>query len=249
MGHRLDWLFERPIAHRGLHDRSIGVIENTPSAVARAIEHGFAVEIDVQPTRDGEAVVFHDATLDRLTEASGPVSARTLAELKTIAFRETSDRIWTLDDCLDMTGGESPIVVEVKSSFSGDMRLAARVAERIAARPAMVAPKSFDPRVLREFRRRAPQLPRGIIGEAFADDDPYWAGLTRAQRFGARNLLHWPWTRPDFVSWSVHDLQRRSVTAARALGKPVMSWTVRTPQDQARAALYADQIVFEGFVP
>lgn len=249
MGGRLAWLTERPIAHRGLHDRALGVVENTPSAVARAIEFGFGIEIDVQATADGEAVVFHDETLDRLTEASGPVAALTLAELKRVTFRETADRFWTLDECLDMVAGRRTLTVEVKSSFASDLTIAERVAARVAARPARVVVESFDPRVLKIVRRLAPTVPRGIVGEAFDDGDPRWSHLTWAQRRGARNMLHWPWTRPDFLSWRVSDLDRRSVRLARKAGKPVTTWTVRTPEDQARATLYADQIVFEGFMP
>ena len=246
---RLAWLIERPITHRGLHDRALGVVENTPSAVARAIDNGFGVEIDVQGTADGEAVVFHDDTLDRLTEARGPVAAMTLAELKRVAFRETADRVWTLDDCLDLVAGRRALTVEVKSSFRRDLAVAERVATVVAARGGPVAVESFDPRVLTILRRIAPSIPRGVVGEAFADDDLAWAHLTSAQRRAARNLLHWPVTRPDFLSWRVRDLDVRTVRLARKLGTPVTAWTVRTPEDQARAAVFADQIVFEGFMP
>jgi glycerophosphoryl diester phosphodiesterase len=88
----IEALFARPIAHRGLHDRARGVIENTPSAVRAAVEAGYGIEVDVQRTAEGEAVVFHDDTLDRLTEASGAVAAYSLAELRKVPFRETSDR-------------------------------------------------------------------------------------------------------------------------------------------------------------
>ncbi|WP_020178293.1 glycerophosphodiester phosphodiesterase family protein [Methylopila sp. M107] len=250
MAGRLDWLTARPIAHRGLHDAGAGVVENTPAAVARAVKAGYGVEIDVRLSADGEAVVFHDATLDRLTEASGPVSALTVAELRRVAFRASSDRIFTLDECLDLVGGRQALVVEIKSGFDADMRIAARTADILNARGGPVVAESFDPRVLLELRRRAPKIPRGVVGEAFAADSSYWAGrLTRLQRFAARNLLHWPLTRPDFLSWDVNDLSRGSVRLARAIGVPVTSWTVLTPEDQARASLFADQIVFEGFRP
>lgn len=245
---RLDWLFERPIAHRGLHDRALGVVENTPSAVARAIEHGYAIEIDVRETADGEAVVFHDEALDRLTEATGRVAEKSLAELRRAPFRETSDRIWTLDECLDLVAGRAALVVEVKAARD-HARLTRRVAERLVARGGPVAAKSFDPRVVATLRRLAPGLARGVIGEAFRDVDADWAHLGRGGRFAARNLLHLPMTRPDFLSWNVHDLERRIVRMLRARGRPVMTWTVRTPADQARAALLADQMVFEGFLP
>lgn len=246
---RLDWLVARPIAHRGLHDARAGIVENTPSAVARAVERGYGVEIDVQLSADGEAVVFHDATLDRLTEASGPVSALALDELRRVVFRATGDRIWTLEDCLDLVGGRQAVVVEIKSGFDRDLRLARRVGAILARRGGPVVAESFDPLVVRELRVAAPRVPRGIVGEAFADDDPYWAGLTRRQRLAARTLIHWPATRPDFLSWDVGDLSRRALRMARAAGVPVTTWTVRTPEQQARAALMADQMVFEGFLP
>lgn len=244
---RLDWLIARPIAHRGFHDRSLGVIENTPSAVTRAVEFGYAVEIDVRETADGEAVVFHDGELDRLTEARGPVAGLTLAELRRAPFRETADRIWTLDECLELVAGRQALVVEIKSAAAYE-RLTRRVAERLVARGGPVAAKSFDPRVVALLRKVAPRLPRGIIGEAYADTAPDWAHLGPRRRFAARNLLHWPATQPDFLSWHVHDLERRAVRLSRAAGRPVMTWTVRTPAEQARAALFADQMVFEGFL-
>lgn len=246
---RLDWLVARPIAHRGLHDRATGVIENTPSAVSAAVAGGFGVEIDVQASAEGEAVVFHDATLERLTEAAGRVSDTPLAALRRLELRGTHDRIWTLDECLDLVGGRTPLVVEVKSSPAGDTRLARRVAELVGRRSGPVAVKSFDPRVLVLTRQLSPHTPRGVVGDAFANADAHWAHLSSAQRFAARNLLHWQATKPDFLSWHVRDLDRRVVRLARRSGRPVMTWTVRTPEDQARAALGADQIVFEGFVP
>src|SRR5688572_7739748 len=96
--HAFDWLIGRPIAHRGLHDSKRGVIENTRSAFAAAIASNYSIECDVQLTADSEAVVFHDDTLDRLTLAQGPLITRTAAELKSVAFRSSSDRIGTLAD-------------------------------------------------------------------------------------------------------------------------------------------------------
>src|SRR3954462_8220896 len=125
----LAWLTARPIAHRGYHDRSAGRIENTLSAAAAAIASGFAIECDLQLTADGEAVVFHDDTLERLTEAAvGPVRTRTLAELKAMALRNTGDRIPTLGELLAAIDDRVPLIAELKSDWSGDRRLEARVA-------------------------------------------------------------------------------------------------------------------------
>jgi glycerophosphoryl diester phosphodiesterase len=244
----IEALFAQPIAHRGLHDARAGVIENTPSAVRRAIQGGFGIEVDVQATADGAAVVFHDDDLERLTFGTGAVAAKTLAELRQVRLRDTSDGFWTLEELLEEVAGRAPLVVEVKSSFTGSLDLARAVADRLAAYRGPIAAKSFDPRVVAAIRQRRPALPRGIIGCAYADDED-WRFLSARERFALRHLLHWPWTRPDFISWHVHDLPRTATSLARRIGRPIMTWTVRTPAEQARAGLYADQMVFEGFLP
>lgn len=247
---RLDWLVARPIAHRGLHDRGFGVIENSAGAVARAADLGFGIEIDVQITADGAAVVFHDEMLDRLTAYKGPVFERTCAELTAIPLlgSEAGDLIWTLEQCLGVVAGRVPVVVEIKSAWNGDTRLAERVARTLAAYSGPTAAKSFDPDMVAALRRTAPALARGIIGCAFETRD--WSILPLRRRLELKTMAHWPLTRPDFLSWDVHDLPNNRVTAARKLiGAPVMAWTVRTPEEQARAGLYADQMLFEGFLP
>ncbi|MET0313900.1 MAG: glycerophosphodiester phosphodiesterase family protein [Hansschlegelia sp.] len=245
----LDWLFARPIAHRGLHDRAAGVIENTPTAVSRAIDAGYGVEIDVRETADGGAVIFHDKTLDRLTEETGPVIGRTVDELRRIPILGSPDRILTLDECLDLVSDRAPLVIEIKSPSGRDVDHARRVAETIAARGDRVALKSFNPHAIQIVRLYAPEVARGVIGEAFADDDPTWKHLGSRRRARARTLSHLRRTKPDFLSWDIEDIDRAEVAAFRASGKPVMSWTVKSPSDRERALRSADQIVFEGFLP
>ncbi len=120
------WLTARPIASRGLHVRTAGIIENTVGAARAAIAGGFAIECDVQLTRDLEAVVFHDFALERLTEGTGRVIERTAAELAAIPMRGTTDRIMPLSAFLAELGGRVPLVCEIKSSFDGDLRLTRR---------------------------------------------------------------------------------------------------------------------------
>lgn len=245
-----DWLVRRPIAHRGLHDRGRGVIENSLSAARAAVAGGYAIECDVQLTADGDAVVFHDFTLDRLTEASGPLVGRRAAELGDVALAGSSgDRVPTLGALLDLIGGRVPLVCEVKSRFTGDTRLADRVAAVAAGYGGPLALKSFDPAVVAHLRGRGLPHPLGIVAEA-AYDDPEWAALTAETRAGLAALAHVADTRPDFLSWRVHDLPHAAPQLFRsALGRPVMAWTVRTADQRQRAARWADQMVFEGFAP
>jgi glycerophosphoryl diester phosphodiesterase len=244
------WLTARPIAHRGLHDRKSGVVENTASAARAAIDKGFAIECDVQLTRDLEAVVFHDYALERLTvNGTGRVAARTAAEMAALALKDSADRVQTLPEFLDVLGGRTPLILEIKSAFQGDMRLTRRVVEALKAYEGPVAIKSFDPDIVALVRELAPDRPHGIVAQNDYEYDEYAALSAEAKR-GMANLLHYERSRPDFLSWQVKDLQSAAPYLCRkAVGLPVMTWTVRTQEQLAMAKAGADQIVFEGFLP
>ncbi|HEY3721400.1 MAG TPA: glycerophosphodiester phosphodiesterase family protein [Roseiarcus sp.] len=239
------WLTARPIAHRGLHDAAQGRVENTLGAAQAAIAGGFAIECDVRLSSDGEAVVFHDATLDRLMRASGALGARTAGELRGLRFKATSERIPTLPELLADLAGKVPLICEIKSRFDGDMRLAARVATLAAEYAGPLALKSFDPEAIAQLRASGLANPLGIVAEASYEGD-HWRELRADQKQDCAAFLHYPRTRPDFLSWHVDDLPHPTPALLRALAAlPVMVWTVRTAEQKRRARLWADQIVFE----
>jgi glycerophosphoryl diester phosphodiesterase len=245
----LDWLKARPIAHRGLHDRSKGVIENTASAALAAIEAGFAIECDVQLSGDGEAMVFHDFTLERLTKGQGKLSATGAEALGEVEMRGTRDRIMRLADWLALIKGRTPVVIEVKSAFTGDLQLTRRVVDVMRGYDGPFVLKSFDPIVVETLREIAPAIPRGIIAMS-AYEYPDYAGLSAAEKHALANLLHFERTKPDFLSWCVRDLPSAAPFLCRSeLGLPVMTWTVRTEEERKLASAHADQMVFEGFRP
>ena len=241
-----DWLTARPIAHRGLHDAARGVIENTTSAVAAALAGGYGIEVDLQISRDGEAMVHHDDALGRLTEGSGPLAAMTAAELKRVSFRAIGDRMMTLGELCDLVAARSTLLLEIKSGFARDERLVARAVQVLASYAGPVAAMSFDPYVVAGLRRMAPRLRRGIVAERRFDHAD-WRGMSAWQRHGMAHLLHAPITRPDFVAYRVDDLPAPATRLARLFDMPVLTWTVRTPAQRARAAEWADQMIFEGF--
>lgn len=243
------WLTARPIAHRGLHDRAAGRIENSFGAADAAVEAGFAIECDVQLSADGEAMVFHDFALDRLTAAGGPIRERRAADLSALPLRGSRDTIPTLPAFLARVADRAPVIVEIKSRFDGDLALTRRVVAILSALPCRVAVKSFDPGVVAAVRQLAPSLPRGVVAQS-RYDEPEWAGLDAETLHGLANLLHFEETEPDFLSWRVGDLPAGPPYLCRRLGRlPVITWTVRNDADHGRAAAHADQIVFEGFVP
>ena len=163
----LPWLTARPIAHRGLHDASAGIIENTGSAFAAAIAGGYAIETDLQISADGEAFVHHDDALGRLTEGSGHLAAMTAREIEAVRFKATRDRIMTLGDLCDFVAGRATLLIELKSHFDGDRRLVQRSADVLANYRGPVAVMSFDPAMIEVVRWIAPHLTRGIVAERY----------------------------------------------------------------------------------
>ncbi len=248
------WLTARPIAHRGLHDRAQGVIENSTSAARAAIARNYAIECDVQISADGEAMVFHDDTLERLTDSHGRVDECSAAALSRIALRVSSDTITPLPDFLALIAGRVPLIVEIKSAMAGDTRLAERTAQIVSGYDGPLALKSFDPRIMAHLREHRDQfriahVPLGMVAEAHYDHAE-WNGLSAEQKHALAHFLHWQETQPDFLSYSVNDLPHAVPHLLRhALGLPVMTWTVRTQEQRESAARFADQVVFEGWLP
>jgi len=244
-----DWLTARPVAHRGLHDAARGIIENMPGAAQAAIDGNFSIECDIQLTADGEAMVHHDDALGRLTEGSGPLLGMTAAELKAVKFTDTPERMMSLGDLCALVNGRVPLVIEVKSHFDGDRRLVKRMAQVLASYSGPAVGMSFDPDQVLALRETMPTLPRGIIAQRKYDDD-YWNKLTPQQRQSMLHLRHAFYTRPHFVAFWVEQLPAPAPWIARnVFGLPLLTWTVRTPEQRERAARYADQMIFEGFVP
>ena len=242
---RPDWLTARPVAHRGLHDGA-SVIENTPSAVAAAVAAGYGVEVDLQITADGEAMVHHDDALGRLTEGNGRLAAMTVADLKRVSFRRTADRMMTLVDLLDLVAGRTTLLIELKSHWDGDRKLAERVAQVLGSTSAPVAAMSFDPRQVAALRELAPHLIRGLVAENWRPQaEPITGGMAQSTYW--RTVFR---SRPHFIAYNVKDLPGAVPFVARKmLGLPLLTWTVRSEEDRARAARWADQMIFEGFRP
>jgi glycerophosphoryl diester phosphodiesterase len=245
------WLVERPIAHRGLHDKASGVIENTLQAAEAAIARGYAIECDVQLSSDGEAFVFHDETLDRLTDASGRFAAMSAAEVAKVRIRGADEPPPAFAAFLAAVDGRTPVICELKSAFDGDWRIADRVAALAAAYDGPLAFKSFDHDLVAYLRLRRPRMrqgrpcPIGMVAQA-SYDGPDWARLGAEQKRDWTEFGHFDRARPDFLSWNVDDLPHKIPFLVKQLaGAPVMAWTVRTAAQREAALKWADQVVFE----
>jgi glycerophosphoryl diester phosphodiesterase len=240
-----DWLIARPVAHRGLHDAEAGVIENTPSAFAAAVAANYAIECDLQISADGEAMVHHDDALGRLNEGGARLDAMTSAELRRVAFKVTSDRMISLGELCDLVGGRVTLVIELKAGRSGDERLPERAASVLSAYAGPCALMSFNPVQIACVRAKAPCLTRGIVIGRWSSSGED-SGISSALAYARAAIA----AGPQFVAYSVKELPAALPTVARRLwDTPILTWTVRSPADRARAARFADQMIFEGFRP
>jgi glycerophosphoryl diester phosphodiesterase len=239
----LDWLTTRPVAHRGLHGAESGIIENTPSAFAAAVAGNYAIECDLQISADGEAMVHHDDQLGRLTQGTSRLDAMTAAELKRVPFLATSDHMITLGELCDLVAGRVTLVIELKSRCDGDQRVAKRAAAVLAPYQGPAALMSFDPALMAAVRELDPKLTRGIVAESRYPE----AGVSAS---AWSYIKHVGRSRPQFIAYSVKDLPAVMPLVARWIfGLPLLTWTVRTDEDRARAERYADQMIFERFRP
>lgn len=245
-------LFDRPIAHRGLHDRGRGIIENSASAFEAACRAGYTIECDVQLSRDGIPMIFHDDDLDRLTGETGPVGNRTMAELASYRLLDSAadDRPQSFAEFLKQVNGRVLLQIELKQQFStaATQVLAQTVLDALATYRGPVTIESFDPNLLIALRKRGARMPLGIVTYGY-DIEEWDQGLSAQTRFILRHLLHWPLTRFDFISCMDRSLDLPAVKAFRAMGVPVTTWTITSPAQALATVGKADQIVFEGFEP
>lgn len=201
-----------------------------------AIAQGYGIECDVRLSRDGIAMVFHDAALSRVTGVEGVVAGQSAAQLEHIRLQDGGG-IPRLSTLLQACGQSVPLLIELKVMGRNVAPLCAAVARDLANHPsALAAVMSFNPIAMRWFARNMPRSVRGLV--VTEHGQPGWRGAAR------RGLALWV-ARPDFIACDIRDLPSRLATEARDRGLPVLSWTVRTEAEHAVAATHADQIIFE----
>ena len=241
-----------PIAHRGLHDRAAGRIENSAAAVEAAVAEGFGVEIDIQPSADGVAMVFHDYTLDRLTDHTGPVRNRTAQELAAIAIAPSGAGVPTLAQVLELVAGRVPLLIEVKDQ-SGDLGpeaigpLEEAVASVLRDYRGPLAVMSFNPESVAAFASLLPEVPRGLTCDAFDHDE--WSAVPAHSRAHLAEIADYTRTGSSFISCGRTALDRAPVHALKAKGVPVLTWTIRDAEQDTAAREIADNVTFEGYTP
>jgi glycerophosphoryl diester phosphodiesterase len=248
----LDRVFLQPIAHRGLHCIRAGVIENTAPAFRAAMERGYGIECDLQAAGDGVPMVFHDAKLDRLMDASGPLTGFSGRQLAKLRYRHSDEKMLSFSHLLKLVDGAVPLLVEVKSrGHVPAPGFIPQIAARARAYKGPIALMSFDRGIVARLIEHAATVPCGaVIGS-----QQYLSDLWRRprKRSDAGNRPRMFGGAPDGISFLAVDIKlaavaRRWLTRHR-LDLPLFTWTVRTPRQRTAAARWADAPIFEAYEP
>lgn len=244
-----EWLLKSPVAHRGLHDAASGMMENSLPAFWAAARSGYPAELDVRLLTDGEVVVFHDRTLDRVTNASGDIESRASGDLRNVFLSGASNddpkledaRIPLLRDVLDTIAGATPLLIEIKNE--GDVgALEDAVASLLQNYTGPYAVQSFHPGTVRYWREHVPAVPRGLLSGDFRHEM-----IDEETRERLRNLEALDECEPDFIGYDIRLLPNPPVSRARTRGLPIIGWTARSREEAVVALSHCDNVIFEGF--
>jgi glycerophosphoryl diester phosphodiesterase len=236
----VDWLTAVPYAHRGWHDLARGVPENSLPAFQAAADAGYAIELDVQLTSDGEVVVVHDLDLRRVAGSDDLVRATTWSRLRSLRLEGTRERLPLLGEVLEVVAGRVPLMVEVKNVSRAVGRLEEAVLRHVEGYDGPVSVASFNPGTVRWFGLRAPHVVRGQTAGPLRDVE-----MPRVVRLAMSSMLGNTRARPHYLSYDLAGLPNRAVDFWRRGGRPLITWTVQTAADLEKARRVADQFIFE----
>lgn len=240
----------RPIAHRGLHDAADGRAENSLAALSAAIAAGYGIEIDVQLSSDGEAMVFHDCHLNRLTAETGAVALHSAQALSKIILSGGQDTIPSLEQTLSLIAGRVPLLIEIKDQ-DGNMgsnvgALEAIVAKRLKPYQGDVAVMSFNPNAMEAFSTLQPKIPVGLVTDRFAIAD--WPDLSASIRDHLSKISDFERIGACFISHNHTQLGDPIVAKLKAQGVPILCWTVQSQADEAKTRTIANNITFDSYL-
>lgn len=227
-------------AHRGLHTRDKKVPENSLEAFRLAAEYGYGIELDVQLSKDGQVVVFHDDTLDRVCNEHAAVCERTYEELKQLRLCGSEYTVPLFTEVLETVNGRSPLIVELKTG-KRNRELCEKTYEILESYRGDVCIESFDPRIVFWFRRNAPDLVRGQLAmpaRYYANEQGKLMALALSR--GLFNLL----TRPQFLAYRIGH-EPLNVRLYQKMGGMWVGWTSHEPRNETGR----DAVIFEFYKP
>ena len=243
-GEAWDFVFTPAIAHRGLWTKD-GPPENSLAAFEAACEAGYGIELDVQLSSDGDAMVFHDGRLARLTGREGKVGDYTAADLSQIKLPGGEETIPTLAETLTLVGRRAMVLVELKTPYGEVGPLEQRVHEVIIDHAGPLALIGFNPYSHAWYADRFPNILRGLDSHAYRAADA--ARMAPEQRKSFARLEHVAIARPHFLALGLDMLPSERADEYREGGMPIVAWTTRTPAEWDKVSAHCDNHIFEGF--
>lgn len=232
-------------AHRGLHDNLTNAPENSMNAFRKAVESGYGIELDVQLTKDGIPVIFHDFTLERICGVQGKISELTYEQLQKLHLLKSREKIPTLEEFLKMVDGRVPLIVELKVEWT-DLSLCPAVHKLLSVYKGVYCIESFNPLVLLWYRRYHKKVMRGQLSTNFRYDGNYKSFV----HFLLTHLLtNWA-TKPDFIAYNCKFKEEPGRRICRKLYKSLaVAWTVRDQEQLESLKNDFDLFIFDSFIP
>ena len=250
MTHLPDGFLKAPFAHRGYHNAANGCVENTRAAFVAAIDAGYGIELDVQLSSDGHAMVFHDYDMTRLTGNAGPIRMQRRDDLTKTNLIGCSEPIPTLPEILTLIDGRVPVLIEIKDqdgAMGPDVGpLEDSVAHALKDYSGPAAVMSFNPHAVAALAKSAPDTARGLVTGSFPAD--VWLLLNEKTLDHLRGIPDYHRVGASFISHRFDDLQRERVAELKSAGAALICWTIRSAIDEAEARKLADTVTFEGYV-
>ena len=240
------FLKEKYIAHRGYFNNTT-ICENSLPAFECAIKNGYAIELDIQPTKDNEIVVFHDSTLLRMTGQNGKVSDYTYNELQELNLLNTNQKIPTLQQVLKLVNGQTPLLIEIKPNNLKVGKLETKLLQLLNEYNGQYAIQSFNPFIILWFKKNAPNVIRGILSAKFTKNFENRPNVIK--RIILKSMILNKFFTPDFIAYNVLDLPLKKIENNKNKGIIILGWTVKSQQQYEKIKDYVDNIIFQDFKP
>ena len=240
---KISWIKETPIAHRGLHTKDIP--ENSLSAFENALKNNYAIELDVQFTKDKEVVVFHDENLKRMTNDTRNIEDVNYDELKNLRLGNTNEIIPTLEEVLELVDSKVAILIEIKDC-KDYIELSEKTYEILKGYEGNYAIQSFNPFILEWYKNNASEVIRGQLSGTFTEGSE---SLNSFEKFVLKNMFLNFKSKPNYIGYELEGIPKSKLESLRKKGVPIIVWTVKNKEDMEKAYKYSDNITFENFLP
>ena len=237
----IDFLINYKYAHRGLHDTLNNIAENSLEALQNALDNHYAIEFDVNITKDNKWVIFHDNNLKRMTNLDLSINKVNYNEIKDLKLVNTTNRIPLLSEGLSLVNGKVPLLIEIKNT---KLKHLSSLIEILNSYQGKFALFSFNPKIVGWLKRNHPNIIRGQISSFFDD-----LKVPKFIKYFHKSMFFNKFNKPDFISYNINNLPNKYVKEARRNNILCLGYTAKNIKQYEFSLSYLDNVVFENFKP